>query len=167
MGDHTAAAESRRLAVTILEALSAADPGNAELPVQAAPEYAALGDALFELGDTTGAIENHRKALSVLETAASAKGTSVDTQATLAASYAQSGALYARLGSRETFSESVRLEHWRKARSLYARSLELVTTMRKSGSTPPENAPAVEHVARQLEICDQALARLQVSRVPA
>jgi non-specific serine/threonine protein kinase/serine/threonine-protein kinase len=160
MKDFAGAAGSHRLSLAILEGLSAADPGNADLSVQAAQEYAALGDALLETGDTQGAIERHRQARSLLEAAAAAKGASVDTQATLAASYAQSGALYARLGSRDGLADALRLDHWQKARSFYARSLDIVTSIRKSGRTPPENAPALEEVARQLQICDAALARL-------
>jgi tetratricopeptide (TPR) repeat protein len=160
MNDHAGAAESHRQSASILAALAAADPGNAELPAEAATEYAELGNALLKSGDTRGAIESHRKALSLRETAASAKGASVDAQAAVASSCAQFGALYAQLGARSDLAHSARLAHWRTARAFYARSLDILEAIRKSGRTPPEDVPGVEEVTRQLGMCDAALARL-------
>jgi eukaryotic-like serine/threonine-protein kinase len=163
MNDHAGAAESHRQSIAILDALASADPDNAGLPAEAAQEYAALGDALLETGDINGAIGSHGKALSLLEAAAATKGASVDAHAAVAASSAQSAALYAELGSRAHFPGIVRLEYWRTARSFYARSLDILTAIRRSGSTPPESAPTIEEIMRQMGICDAALTRLQPS----
>ena len=160
MNDHAGAAEHHGRSAAILAGLAAADPQNAELPGDAATEYAELGDALLKTGDVGGAIDGHRKALALRDKIASVKGASAEVRAALAAACARSGALHLQLATRPGVSEPSRLEHWRTARSLYARSLDILTQIRAAGAVPA-GAPSIEEIARQLGVCDAALARLK------
>jgi len=51
-------------------------------------------------------------------------------------------------------------QHWRTARNLYARSLEVWQDMQKRGILTAEDRTKPQEVAREIARCDAALRRL-------
>ena len=69
-------------------------------------------------------------------------------------------AIHAVLGASPTLGAAEKKEHWRTARQLYARSLEVWQDMKTSGILTAEDRTKPADVAREIARCDDALRRL-------
>jgi hypothetical protein len=71
--------------------------------------------------------------------------------------YIRVAAAYAALGASAKLGAAEKREHWRKAREMYARSLDVWQDMQKRGILTAEDAANSQEIARELARCDAAL----------
>jgi hypothetical protein len=66
---------------------------------------------------------------------------------------------YAALAADERAPQHLTVEHWRGARDMYQRSLNIIQDLRDRGILDVEEIPEIENVGRKVAECDTFLGR--------
>jgi tRNA A-37 threonylcarbamoyl transferase component Bud32/tetratricopeptide (TPR) repeat protein len=121
---------------------------------------AGIGEMQAHLGERDAALVEASRSLALLEGIAAdpASGTRNSLRGQV---YRRIAAIHAALGASQDLGVAERREHWRSARDLYARSLDVWRDMQKRGILTAEDAAKPREVAREIARCDDSLQRVE------
>ena len=145
-GDTKTAVEYYRKAVAARLKLSTKNSGH-ENRGALAECYANLGKALA-VSDRADALAQYTKAIELLEPLTAAQVNNAQYRIRLADALKNTARLYVRVASASAESESIRLEQWSKAQSLYQRSQDLWQDLDRAGKLVDRQG--LQDVAREL-----------------
>jgi hypothetical protein len=120
---------------------------------------AGVAEMLARLGERTSALAESSRVLELMEEIPPdpASGTRSSLKGQV---YMRVAATHAALGASARLGESLQREHWRSARDMYARSLEIWEDMQKRGILTAEDSTKPQDVAREIARCDATLQKL-------
>ncbi len=117
------------------------------------------GEMQARLGERAEALAELSRTIALLDEIAPdpASGTHSSLRGMI---YMRVAAAYAALGGTASIGPVEQREHWRAARDLYARSLDVWQDMQKRGILTAEDRTKSQEIARELERCDTSLRKL-------
>jgi tetratricopeptide (TPR) repeat protein len=158
-GNHGEALSYYRKALAVYEQLGAESSNDIGLRFRAILVHGGIGETQARLGERAAAVTESSRAIALLDRTAphppSGALSSLRGQV-----YMRVAAAYAALGASTKLGSAEKMEHWRTARDLYARSLEVWQDMQQNGVLTAEDATKPQDVARDIARCDAALRRL-------
>jgi eukaryotic-like serine/threonine-protein kinase len=159
-GSHGRALPYFRKALAELETFDAESSDDLYLRFRAIMTRARIGEMQAHLGEHSAALAESSRAFALLD------GMAVDATSGTHSSlkgqvYMRVAAAHAALGASPKFGAAEKREHWRTARELYARSLEVWQDMQKRGILTAEDAAKPEELARNIARCDASLRHLE------
>jgi serine/threonine protein kinase/tetratricopeptide (TPR) repeat protein len=157
MGDLDGALEAYRKAFAIRQVLAEADPKNVNAQGALARAHFRIGQILERKGDPASARESYRKGLAIQEGLSKVDPSNEAAREGVALALGRVADVEAALGSSAKTPVASRPGHWREARSLYQRSLDIWFDHRRRGVLQGANAGEPDRVAQQLARCDEAL----------
>ena len=117
-----------------------------------------IGEMQAHLGERSAALAESSRAIAMLDGIA-ADPTSGTHSSLRGQVYMRVAAAYAALGASAKLGAAEQREHWRTARDLYARSLDVWQDMQKRGILTAEDGTKPQEVAREIARCDAACRR--------
>jgi non-specific serine/threonine protein kinase/serine/threonine-protein kinase len=159
-GNYTEALASYRKALVEFSALRSESSEDLYHRLRAIYARAGVGEMLARLGERTAALAESSRVIELMEKIPPdpASGTRSSQRGQV---YMRVAATHAALGASARLGESLQREHWRSARDMYARSLEIWEGMQKRGILTAEDSTRPQDVAREIARCDVALRQLE------
>jgi tetratricopeptide (TPR) repeat protein len=151
-GEHAAAADAVRRAISIDERAYARNPGYTAGRRNFANNYLVLGTVLSRTDATASALEAYRKAASLFEV----EPVRSEEPSRLAESYEGLGDAQAKLAG--AASEAARAAQWQAARKSYEQSLAIWVTLRDQGKLAPDEVDLPKQIEQRIARCAAALA---------
>jgi hypothetical protein len=140
------------------EKIAAADAQNLGTAIRAIIARARLAKTHSKIGSLASARDECRKAVDLLQaTVDNAANASQRRLRVLA--YEDLGDTYAVLGADTWTLSSSAGEHWRAARDMYQRSLNIMQDLLNHGILDAEEIPEIQSVSRKIAECDTFLGR--------
>ncbi|PYT96590.1 MAG: hypothetical protein DMG38_23270 [Acidobacteria bacterium] len=149
-------------ALSIYEALYRLDGSNQAARLNAAASKAAIGTLMRQMRNTKLALENFRQALVIVEPLLVEKVLDQQALYTAADTYAGLGDIESREAETPTLGLARSREHWERARSWYARSLETWKKIQHPTRVSPNgfDTGGPKDVETNLRRCDAALQQI-------
>jgi serine/threonine protein kinase len=158
-GSHGEALSYYRKTLAVYEQLGAESSNDIGRRFRAILVHGGIGEMQAHLGELSVALAESSKALALLDGIAG-DPTSGTLSSLRGQVYMRVAAAYAALGASPKLGAAEKREHWRTARQLYARSLEVWQDMKTSAILTAEDRTKPADVAREIARCDDALRRL-------
>jgi len=158
-GSHGVALSYYRKAMAELERMGAESSEDLYLRFGAIMIRGGIGEMQARLGERAAALAELSQAIALLEGIAPdpASGTHSSLRGQV---YMRVAAAYAALGGAASIGPAEQREHWRAARDLYARSLDVWQEMQERGILTAEDRTKPREVAREIARCDASLRQL-------
>jgi serine/threonine protein kinase/tetratricopeptide (TPR) repeat protein len=157
LGDHTQALSHFRQALDAFEALAASNPQNLSLRYSIIIALAGIAKTQGTLGNRSAAVDASRKSIALLADTVDDPN-NAGLRSSRAAAYIYLADAYAALASSRVRPSGEAGEHWRAARDMYQRSLDIWQDMRDRGVLNRKDALRFEAVAhREMARCDAVL----------
>jgi tetratricopeptide (TPR) repeat protein len=156
--DREALAEYR-IAANSKESLRISEPTNSRHADDLALIYSGIGTILTRTSDYPAAAKMVDKAIPLAQAAALRNKTNMKARVNLASTYFGAGRLHASMAAPMASREEKTL-HWREARGLFARSLDIWQNIARGRHLTDAQAKQLADSAHEIAICDQALAKL-------
>ncbi len=157
-GDYSQALSYHREALAMGKKLSVDAPQDLILRYRLIVTHASIGEMQAKLGERAVALADCSKATALLnqmaEDPANALRSSLRAQA-----YTHLAEAYAALATFKKVATIEQREHWRAARNMYGRSLDIWQGMQKRGILTGEDAAKPQEVAREIAKCDASLTK--------
>jgi tetratricopeptide (TPR) repeat protein len=157
-GDHSQALPHYRRALEMYEKSAAADPRNLAVPLSVIRARGKLGAAHARLGNIELARKECRKAADLLQATVD-DPINVEQRRVRALAYGDVAEAYAVLAADKRAPQHLTAEHWRAARDMYQRSLDIMQDLRDRGILGADEIPDLERVAGKIAECDKALGK--------
>jgi tetratricopeptide (TPR) repeat protein len=145
-----------RQALTMQEKFSAGAGRDVNIPLREIIARAGVGEMQARLGNRALAVAESEKALSQLNATAQDLANSPQ-QSMRGQIYIRLARAQAALADSGNITPAEQREHWRSARNLYARSLEIWQDMQTRGILTGEDAAKPREVAREIARCEARL----------
>jgi non-specific serine/threonine protein kinase/serine/threonine-protein kinase len=158
-GDFAGALKNLGLALGIRRDLATADPKNQRFREAVASAHSRIGYFQARASDAAGARESFGQAVAIREALSAADPSNERLREALAEVVGAEAEAEEKLAAAPKTTSAARAGHWRQARSLYRKSLDLWLDLRKRGVLRPANAGEPDRIAQQITRCDQALER--------
>jgi tetratricopeptide (TPR) repeat protein/tRNA A-37 threonylcarbamoyl transferase component Bud32 len=160
-GRHGEALAYYRKALAAYEQLGAESSNDFGFRFRAILAHGGIGEMQARLGERAAAVTSSSRAMALLETTAPHPPNGALSSAR-GQVYMRVAAAHAALGASPELDATEQRQHWRTARELYARSLDIWQDMQKRGILTAEDATKPQELARALARCDGALRELEV-----
>lgn len=160
VNDLASASEHYRTSIRIMEELAAKNPADTDLQLRKEYGYYRLSDLQLLSGDVAHAIENAQHARSGLEPIVAANAKNATAAKYLAVVYTQLGKCHTLLATASSTASNQRVNHWREARDLYQKSLDLYQDMKSKGTLSGADASKPDEITGEIAKCDAALKKL-------
>jgi eukaryotic-like serine/threonine-protein kinase len=154
-GNYADALSHFRDSVKMYEKAAATDPRNLDLRCKVIILHGLIADTHAKLGNIAGALEELDKAIPLLQQT-EVNPAHMFIRALQAQAYGWVGQTLADL-ARPT-AKSKATQHWRTAREMFQRSLDIWQDLRARGTLAADDVPKVDEAVRQVAECDAALA---------
>src|SRR5205823_5996184 len=149
LGDYPQALSYYRQALAMYEKVSAVAPQILRVHYRVLFAHAGIGYMQAKLGERTGALAECSKVNALLNEVPE----DTDWQRRMKGSmYRHLGNTHTALAASKNLSANQQQEHWRSARNMYTRSLEIWQKVQKSGLSAD-----TEEIAREIAKCDATL----------
>ena len=157
MGRTTEALISYRKGLAIGEALVRADPYNAKARTDLATAYCRVGEIQLANGEVDAALVNFRKFHEITLAMATANPNNAPAQRELGVSLFKMAEFHMSLGEDDGRDRTVRMRHWREARSRLQRALDVFAAMRDKNVLAPGDANVPAEMAEGIAKCEAAI----------
>jgi tetratricopeptide (TPR) repeat protein len=144
-----------RKALTIKEAMSIADPSNADERGDVSEDQMKVSDVSFKLGDRAGVLDGYMKALVIRRELVAVTPGDAEGRTQLARIYASLGAYFILMAEAKK-----QIADWRDARRWYQQSLDTFQELQQQNKLPSDYAKKPSQMKKAIETCDAALAKL-------
>jgi non-specific serine/threonine protein kinase/serine/threonine-protein kinase len=158
MGEVDCGLEAYRKAFEIRRALAEADPKNVNAQMALARAYLRIGELLAMKRDTTAARESYGRSLAIEEALSRSDPSNEAARERVAVALDHQAKAEMVLATDAGTPERSRAGHWRDARAIYRRSLDIWQDQSRRHTLRPSRAGEPERVAKQIALCDEALA---------
>jgi tetratricopeptide (TPR) repeat protein len=158
LGDHSRALVHLGHNLAAQKKLAAKDPESLSARYRLVLAHVQVGQAQAKLGDRTAAFAACRKAVALLEAAADDPAHAY-TRGLRAQAYLYLGDTFAAVAGPLVGSSEEASEHWRAARDMYQRGLDIWADMRRRGSLGEDDVAKFEAIAREVARIDATLLR--------
>ncbi len=153
-----AAIQHFRRALAIDEALSLAEPENAQPRLDRAHDHEQISEAMAKSGDLIAAIAERRRAADLQHGVSKDDPANEEVKRDLANSRAQLGEWAMELAEKSNRRQA---EFWREARAWFERSAEYWNDLRARRTLENSEAETAKQIAAAIAKCEQALAKSQ------
>ena len=140
----------------IHEKIAARDPTSIDERYIIAVAHGEIACAHAALGNPSQSLEQHREAIRLLEQQR-ADPTQMNVRGLEAQAYGWLGRAQAALATAQDAATTA--EHWRSAREMFRRSLDIWLDLRARGTLAADDVPRLEEAQRELAKCEAALAQ--------
>lgn len=158
LGDHAQALPYYQRSVNIYSKEMEADPADFGRPLQLSRTRGKLAKTHAKLGSIDQARVECGKASDLL-LATTDDITNAEQRRIRVLAYSEVAETYALLAADKRTAQNLTKEHWRAARDMYQRSLEIMKDLRDKGILDSEEVGEVEMIAGKLARCEEALGR--------
>jgi serine/threonine protein kinase/tetratricopeptide (TPR) repeat protein len=156
-GDYDGALTTYRKAFAIRRALADADPKNVNAQMTVARAYLRIGEIFQMKADPVSALESYGKALAIEETLSKSDASNEVARERVAVALNHRASAEASIAAASRTPLVLRADHWREARSIYRKSLEIWQDLSRRGVLRASSAGEPDRVAQQIALCDEAL----------
>ncbi len=155
LGEHSQTLPYYRRALEMLEKISAGAPDDLITRLRISNARATLGRTHAKLGNFAPALEECRQAITLLQETVDDPA-NVERRRLRVLSYTYLGEAYVTLASHRRAPPGSTGDHWRAAREMYRRSLDILQDLSDRGILDSEEVTEIEVVARKIAECDAA-----------